>query len=416
MLNDRITQDEREKIYNEVWTEPVIKVAQRYNLSDNGLRKKCRKYWIPLPYPGYWAKIYAGHVDVPKAKLPEVRGELRNLVTNYILKLRPEIERISDEDLLDLRTLIVFTDETNSIIKKICDELVLQDQLRKPHPMIQDYKSEIAYRIKRDQTLSKAKANSDYYQLAKSKFRADRLTLPIFVSESNLDRALKIMNSVITAIENFEGFTHNSHFSDPQYGYFYILHSCVLFNLHELGELKNGSKHISSDNPPRLAFKVYWEVDFFTKEIQSVEFIDNDSEKLENQVGRIVYKILEMVNCDMVYDIIREREKVREIENRKRQLIIKERREKELKEIEQLEKLSRNWEKAERIRQFADAIEIKFKQGEFIASEKRVRHLISWAREKADWLDPFKIYEDELMGKKAISILFDDEGNIETDD
>lgn len=124
---------------------------------------------------------------------------------------------------------------------------------------------------------------------------------------------------------------------------------------------------------------------------------------------KIVYKILQLVNAAKVYSIIKKRVEAREIEYRKRQLLIKERREKELQEIEQLEKLARSWDKAESIRSFANAIETKFNSGEFVASEKRVRHLIKWARKKADWLDPFVIYEDELMGKKSITILLDEE-------
>ena len=44
-----VTADEREKLYNEVWTEPVTTVAQRYDISDNGLRKHCKRLGIPLP-------------------------------------------------------------------------------------------------------------------------------------------------------------------------------------------------------------------------------------------------------------------------------------------------------------------------------------------------------------------------------
>jgi hypothetical protein len=36
-----IIADEREALYNEVWSGPVITVAKRYGMSDNGLRKHC---------------------------------------------------------------------------------------------------------------------------------------------------------------------------------------------------------------------------------------------------------------------------------------------------------------------------------------------------------------------------------------
>lgn len=55
-----VTQDERERLYHEVWTDPVTVVAQRYGMSDNGLRKHLKRLWIPLPPTGYWAKVKAG--------------------------------------------------------------------------------------------------------------------------------------------------------------------------------------------------------------------------------------------------------------------------------------------------------------------------------------------------------------------
>jgi len=62
-MGDVGNQVDRETLYNEVWTEPVTVVAQRYGLSDVGLAKICRSLTIPLPSRGYWAKIKAGKVS-----------------------------------------------------------------------------------------------------------------------------------------------------------------------------------------------------------------------------------------------------------------------------------------------------------------------------------------------------------------
>lgn len=68
-----VTADEREKLYNEVWTDPVTTVAKRYEMSDNGLRKHCKRLGIPLPPSGYWAKVKMGQ-KVQKAALPKVNN------------------------------------------------------------------------------------------------------------------------------------------------------------------------------------------------------------------------------------------------------------------------------------------------------------------------------------------------------
>ena len=50
----------RERLYEEVWTTPVLTLAKRYGLSDRGLGKLCAREAIPVPPRGYWAKIRAG--------------------------------------------------------------------------------------------------------------------------------------------------------------------------------------------------------------------------------------------------------------------------------------------------------------------------------------------------------------------
>jgi hypothetical protein len=50
----------REKLYKEVWAEPLTPVAKRYNMSDVAIAKACRKLKTPLPGRGYWARVAAG--------------------------------------------------------------------------------------------------------------------------------------------------------------------------------------------------------------------------------------------------------------------------------------------------------------------------------------------------------------------
>lgn len=59
----------REELYEAVWSVPIVKLAEQYGLSDNGLRKVCRRLNVPIPWRGYWAKVEAGH-KVKKTPLP----------------------------------------------------------------------------------------------------------------------------------------------------------------------------------------------------------------------------------------------------------------------------------------------------------------------------------------------------------
>jgi len=64
----KTTRFEREKLFDEVWSTPVTKLAKVYELSDVGLRKICVALDVPLPPRGYWAKLAAGKT-IPKPAL-----------------------------------------------------------------------------------------------------------------------------------------------------------------------------------------------------------------------------------------------------------------------------------------------------------------------------------------------------------
>lgn len=49
----------RRQLYNLVWSEAVERVAARFGMSGNALRKTCKRYQIPPPPPGYWRNLEA---------------------------------------------------------------------------------------------------------------------------------------------------------------------------------------------------------------------------------------------------------------------------------------------------------------------------------------------------------------------
>jgi len=62
---------DRQRLYEEVWTEPTRKVAQRYGVSDVAIAKACTLLDIPKPPRGYWAKKAAGHTLTGRPPLPK---------------------------------------------------------------------------------------------------------------------------------------------------------------------------------------------------------------------------------------------------------------------------------------------------------------------------------------------------------
>jgi hypothetical protein len=59
-LNKRKFEIEPEKLARWVWEEPVTQVAKALGVSDNAVRKRCRKFGIPTPPRGYWTLVKRG--------------------------------------------------------------------------------------------------------------------------------------------------------------------------------------------------------------------------------------------------------------------------------------------------------------------------------------------------------------------
>jgi hypothetical protein len=61
----------RDKLYGEVWAEPMLTVAKRYDVSSNYLARICERLNVPRPGRGYWQQRAAG-ADVDPEPLPEI--------------------------------------------------------------------------------------------------------------------------------------------------------------------------------------------------------------------------------------------------------------------------------------------------------------------------------------------------------
>ncbi|HYN54169.1 MAG TPA: hypothetical protein VES38_05640 [Methylotenera sp.] len=62
----------REKLYEEIWAEPITKVSKRYGVSDSYLVRILKSLNIPRPSRGYWATVSAG-IQPEKPPLPAAK-------------------------------------------------------------------------------------------------------------------------------------------------------------------------------------------------------------------------------------------------------------------------------------------------------------------------------------------------------
>lgn len=62
----------REVLYALVWSEPMIKVAAKFDVSSSYMARVCTRMNVPRPERGYWAKFAVGKIQM-QIPLPEAQ-------------------------------------------------------------------------------------------------------------------------------------------------------------------------------------------------------------------------------------------------------------------------------------------------------------------------------------------------------
>src|ERR1700733_15288479 len=108
----------REELYERVWSHPLRYLSGKYAISDNGLRKICKRMQIPVPNGGHWARL-------PVNRSPRVR-----LSGRYTGDQTIELEiRVAADDSEKI-ALAQLTDEIrDSRVVRIFENLVDPDEL-----------------------------------------------------------------------------------------------------------------------------------------------------------------------------------------------------------------------------------------------------------------------------------------------
>jgi hypothetical protein len=60
----------REELYELVWSEPMVRVAEQFKVSGSYMARVCSTLRVPRPERGYWAKLAVGKAP-EKPPLPE---------------------------------------------------------------------------------------------------------------------------------------------------------------------------------------------------------------------------------------------------------------------------------------------------------------------------------------------------------
>jgi hypothetical protein len=162
----------REQLYKEVWSRPVWSLAKEWGISDVGLAKICKRNNIPRPGLGYWAKRQAG-LKVKQIPLPK---------EDYIGCIDIRGHRLDDAAGNQRSTSF----KASKPLRRQLRSIVVSRSLTEPHPLVKQTAEVLG-------SLKPSKIGILNPPLKQS--------LNIEVSPANLKRALRVMDTLIKALE-----------------------------------------------------------------------------------------------------------------------------------------------------------------------------------------------------------------------
>lgn len=375
----------RKELYDLVWSEPIIVLAKRFGLSDNGLRKHCKSMNIPTPPVGYWAKLENGK-PVSIIPLPEeyngkktevnLKEVDQTQIPDEIIDLEPEINRQEQiEQEIKAGDLFVF---------------VVPEVLYAKDPLIIDTKEK-----HREDMIPWSQRKSPY----KSKIKE---SLNVYVGEKSIDRCLCIFSTIIKALR-FRGhdvkiIKENEYNSST---YAVVKGEKIQIEIKEKKRQKADSKS-ARDLEYCGEFNFNIQYNWYRK----FTYKDTTHTRLEDKIIPIIAK-LEVIAEEIIEDRrVEEERKIRQAEEdrirREKEAIEREIRQKfeaeqkaELNEFKMLFNMAERLRKANILRQYIADYESHLKENDVLDDEAEKK--LDWARNKADWLDPFKDVDDKYL-------------------
>lgn len=378
---------DRETLYKEVWGESVTKVAQKYHISDNGLRKVCKAMDIPLPDRGYWAKLKAGKaVDTPP-KLPKLK--------------KPKDENKPKTG--DIRTLqigenalVFLKDEDRKTV------LTAAEKLRVAGPGAQLHRDIAAHKEKCERWLERRKVGSNSY----GRYVEEPPFMAGLISKPSYPRAFHILDALLKAILPFGGgmnydfkFRVNGEivpFSMSE-GKDEIPHEVTQTEKMALLKYEEEKKKYSYASKPKIPkYEHPWNGNLSIT-IGAYKFRDCKAYRLEDRIGEILVALYEASYPIRLKRLEAEENARKEAEARRRAEELREQYNIEIERTQGLVNAAEDYDTAQKIRSYVAALETH-------PDGERTPEWIQWARDKADWFDPTIDREDPYLGKRKHTV------------
>jgi hypothetical protein len=347
----------RKELYDIVWSTTLSKLTQQFAYTNDGFKKLCKQFEVPMPDGSYWSKLKFNK-KFKKEKLNPIFGG----VDKIVLTIREEGNPINvDQTPLTIRTKEIQNDPKAP--------LIVPDKLTKPDIL-----------TIQTQEFWKAAKNDRFYRDDK------KITYPIRFEINNRERALLFMDT-FTKLLRYRGHTIAKDYHST---------SVLINGTYIEMDLREASRRVPA-KPPYGGTMLEPTGEFIFK----IESYLDDKEwrdgkvKIETLLAKIVAKL----------EIEADNKKIRQEESHLRHLKyeaekkikedIKKRKDEEVEKFNRLVKLSEQYDKTRMIRQYIEARKKNAIDTNTLTPAKQ--EWINWANAKADWLDPLINKPDDIL-------------------
>lgn len=375
MSNYKIVKVTREELYRMVWSKPVTKWAAEFGLSDVGFAKICKKMKVPVPRRGYWAMIKKGI----KPALPGLKSV--HDPNNMVIEIKKRLPKLNNS--------INATENDPLVLFEMMPEnrIVVPGRIISLHPL-----------VKMTGKSLRARTADQYGRIINKGLSC----LNLHVSKTSLTRAMRIMDTLIKALEKREmkiiveqkAYPNTTLFIHGEKLEFCIEESSKKIERQKTkSELKEAERYPSLYSYPAYNYKPTGElqlsINTYTCEYIRKAWHDTKSRKLEDCLNEIIIGFIKAADEIKKYRLKREQE---EKEKREREQLYEEiQRQKDQEERRFNELLSyvNLWTQSQRVRKFIQHVtDATIEKYGIIQEGSDLEKWITWANIRAQEIDP----------------------------
>lgn len=353
----------REELYQRVWATPAARLATEFGISDVALGKICRRMGIPKPPLGYWRRVEVG-LQPPKQPLPA--HDEKTLLSVTIT--RPDCSAESEL--------------TDSVLSEKLhagrlpeNKIDVPQSLSDPHPLV------AALLRRRERGAGSGDGEAD----------KEDLFLDVEAGDGTLDRALRVMDSFLKAVEarGYGAKVSRDSWGKATRVFCADVDAEVQVSLSEsYREVERELTPAERKKPPylidnRLVTVPSGKLTFRARDRYSVIkwWKDKKDDPLEQRLNEVVAGVTAALERKRREELARREEKRRRAEEQRL-------REEEQARREELHREASAWRQAEEIRAYLRAYEGRLRERGGLAPGSEEEIWLRWAHGYADSLDP----------------------------